>query len=103
MVNQDRRKFVKRGLFGLAALPFGMGALTQQAFAALPMLDVNAPNAKALAYTPDAASAASRAAFKAGSNCSNCNFFNAATGACPLFAGHAVEANGWCQAWVKKP
>lgn len=30
MVNQDRRKFVKRGLFGLAVLPFGMGALTQQ-------------------------------------------------------------------------
>ncbi|MCO4786124.1 high-potential iron-sulfur protein [Marinomonas atlantica] len=103
MIDSGRRKFVKKGLFGLAALPFGMGALTSNAFAALPMLDPSAPNAKALAYVPDAASAASHAAFKEGSACSNCNFYNAGSGACPLFAGHAVEANGWCQAWVKKP
>ncbi|CUB03219.1 high-potential iron-sulfur protein [Marinomonas fungiae] len=103
MIDNDRRKFVKKGLFGLAVLPFGMGVLTTKAFAAMPMLDPNAPNAKALAYTPDVATAASHAAYKAGSSCSNCNFFNAGTGACPLFAGHAVEPNGWCQAWVKKP
>lgn len=103
MVDINRRKFMKKGLFGLAVLPFGMGALTQTAFAAsLPMLDPSAPNAKALAYVPDATTT-SHAAYKAGSNCSNCNFYNASTGACPLFAGHAVEASGWCQAWVKKP
>lgn len=103
MIDNDRRKFVKKGLFGLAVLPFGMGVLTTKAFAALPMLDATAPNAKALGYTPDASTAASHAAFKAGSSCSNCNFYNASTGACPLFAGNAVEAAGWCQAWVKKP
>lgn len=103
MIDNGRRKFVKKGLFGLAVLPLGMGVLTTKAYAALPMLDPNAPNAKALAYTSDASAAASHAAFKAGSNCANCNFYNAETGACPLFAGNAVEANGWCQAWVKKP
>lgn len=102
MIDTTRRSMLKKGMFGLAVLPFGMGALTQSAFAALPMLDPSAPNAKALAYTPDASTAASHAAYKAGSNCANCQLFNASTGACPLFAGHAVEPEGWCQAWVKK-
>ena len=102
MTDTTRRSLLKKGMFGLALLPLGMGVLSQKAFAALPMLDPSAPNAKALSYTPDAATAASHAAYKEGSHCANCTFFNESTGACPLFAGHAVAPEGWCQAWVKK-
>lgn len=101
MVDNSRRKFVKKGLFGLALLPLGAGVLTNNAWANA-KLDPNAPNAKALNYVPVASTAASHPAFKAGSNCANCNFYQA-SGACPLFGNQIVEAEGWCQAWVKKP
>lgn len=102
MLDKDRREFVKKGLLGLAVLPFGVGVASRSAFAAMPMLDPSAPNAKALNYVTEAAQASSHPVYKADSKCSNCALFQA-SGACPLFAGHKVEANGWCQAWVKKP
>ncbi|RDL45746.1 high potential iron-sulfur protein [Marinomonas piezotolerans] len=102
MQNKDRRAFIKKGLLGLAVAPFGVSMISRSAFAAMPMLDPNAPNAKALNYVEDAAQATSHPAFKANSKCANCALYQA-SGACPLFAGHKVDANGWCQAWVKKP
>jgi hypothetical protein len=63
-------------------------------------LPVTNPQAKALNYVVDAAKAPP--ARKPGSNCANCQFFTAATGACTLFPGFAVEAKGWCSAWAKK-
>jgi hypothetical protein len=103
MVDKSRRSFIRKGMFGLAVLPFGAGVLTNKAFAALPMVDPSAPNAKALNYVAVAANAAGHAAYQDGRKCENCNFFQPATGACPLFPGHAVEAAGWCQAWIKRP
>ena len=39
-------------------------------------------------------------------NCKSCQLFQGkggdAYGACPLYAGKVVAANGWCSAWVKK-
>ncbi|HBU30229.1 MAG TPA: hypothetical protein DEB56_12245 [Thiobacillus sp.] len=40
--------------------------------------------------------------FKPDSNCGNCQFFTAATGACTLFPGFKVPAAAWCSAWAKK-
>ena len=45
----SRRSLLKKGLFGLAALPLGIVVLSTQAFAAgLPALSEDAPQAKAL-------------------------------------------------------
>ena len=57
--------------------------------------------AKALAYAADAATV-DHPNFKPGSNCANCQFFTAATGACSLFPGFSVPAKAWCSAWAKK-
>jgi len=104
MANSSRRGFLKKGLFGLAALPMGMGVLTSKTFAStLPPLSEDAPNAKALNYVKVAADAADHAAFKEGSYCDNCMFWQPNTNGCTLFQGFSVEPKGWCQSWVKRP
>ncbi|SFX34079.1 high-potential iron-sulfur protein [Marinospirillum alkaliphilum] len=104
MSQNSRRAFLKKGLFGLAALPFGMGALTSQAFAqALPPLSEDAPQAKALNYVKVAADASNHPKFQAGQYCDNCMFWRPANNGCALFPQNSVEAKGWCQSWVKKP
>jgi hypothetical protein len=99
--NVSRRGFlVKAGL--LAAVPFLAPAMvgTARAQELQPLPPDNA-TAKALAYTEDA-SKVSHPSFKPGSNCGNCQFFTAATGACSLFPGFKVPAAAWCSAWAKK-
>ncbi|KAA0874168.1 high-potential iron-sulfur protein [Nitrincola tapanii] len=104
MANTSRRSFLKKGMFGLAALPLGMGVLTTKAFAeGLPPLSEDAPNAKALNYVKVAADASSHPAFKADSYCDNCMFFQPDTNGCTLFQGFSVEPKGWCQSWFKRP
>ncbi|RAU19763.1 high potential iron-sulfur protein [Nitrincola tibetensis] len=104
MANSTRRGFLKKGMFGLAALPLGMGVLTSKSFAAsLPPLSEDAPNAKALNYKKVAADASSHPAFKEGSYCDNCMFWQPDTQGCTLFQGFSVEAKGWCQSWVQRP
>lgn len=72
---------------------------------ALPRLAPDQPQAKALAYTENAASA-KHALFKPGSSCSNCNFYRGvagqASGPCQMFPQNTVSAKGWCLAWAKK-
>jgi hypothetical protein len=81
----------------------------QSAHAAdLPHLDPSDPTAKALGYGDDAKKVDAKAfpMYKAGSTCSNCLQFQGAAGQpygpCSIFAGKAVNANGWCQVYVKK-
>jgi hypothetical protein len=97
-----RRRFLLNSAVAVSAVPFA-GALwsaAAQAQALKPLPPDNA-TAKALAYVDDA-SKTTHASFKPGSNCSNCQFFTAATGGCSLFPGFAVSAKGWCSAWAKK-
>ena len=74
----------------------------------LPHLDPSDPTAKALGYTNDSKSVDVKAypMFKPGSACNNCLQYQgkpgAAWGPCNIFAGHDVNANGWCQVYVKK-
>ncbi|MCB1609330.1 MAG: high-potential iron-sulfur protein [Xanthomonadales bacterium] len=101
MSTSNRRHFLIRSAVAVSSLPLIGEMLGQKAHAALPMLPLDNPQAKALQYVEDA-SATSSPAFKAGSSCANCSFFNADTGACTLFPGFAVEPKGWCAGWALK-
>ena len=63
------------------------------------------PQAKALAYTENAAGA-KHALFKPGGSCGNCSFYRGvagqASGPCQMFPQNSVSAKGWCLAWAKK-
>ena len=100
--NPSRRRFLIQAVVAAAAVPFVASGVigTAQAQALKPLPADNA-TAKALAYAPDATKV-SHPNFKPGSNCANCQFFTAATGACTLFAGFSVPAAAWCSAWAKK-
>jgi len=103
MADQSRRKFMRSSLLGMAALPLGMGILSQRAFAqSLPPLDPTTPQAKGLNYVKVAQDAAGHPAYTEGENCANCMFFLEANNGCSLFPANSVEPNGWCQTWVKK-
>ncbi len=104
---QGRRRFLQTAASALMIAPIAAIVLPQSGVAAdLPHLDPNDATAKALSYTEDATTATSNAAFKPGSDCANCQFYQgAATDAyapCTLFAGKAVHTKGWCAGWAKK-
>jgi hypothetical protein len=96
----SRRKFLVAAVLAVVAAPL-LGAAPPARAAALPRLPGSNVQAKALGYLPDASKSANPAR-KAGSACANCQFYTAATGACALFPGFSVEAQGWCSAWAKK-
>jgi High potential iron-sulfur protein len=101
----SRRRFLIMGAVTIVAIPAGMCMPNGDAEAkesALHKLPTDNPQAKALGYVEDAA-AVRRSNYKAGSNCSNCRFFAASNGACSLFPGFSVAAEGWCTAWAKRP
>jgi hypothetical protein len=108
----SRRRFLTIALVATATAPLTLRSLSAEAAApapaaakALPKLALTDPTAKALAYAEDATKV-KHAAFKAGSNCANCNLYKgakgAATGPCTLFPKNSVVAKGWCSAWAKK-
>ena len=98
----SRRRFLVQAVVAAAAVPFVAPALIGRAQAqALKPLPADNATAVALAYVADA-KASKHASFKPGSNCGNCQFFTAATGACTLFPGFSVPAAAWCSAWAKK-
>lgn len=79
-----------------------------QAADELPHLEESDPTANALGYHHDTAKvdAAKRPTHKPEQNCANCNLVQGTAGdawrPCGLFPGKAVNANGWCAAWVAK-
>jgi len=97
-----RRQFV----IGLSSGALALGCL--RARAESQKLDERDPTAIALKYTPDASKLDSNknAPYKAGSNCSTCQFFQgkpgAADGGCPLMSGKLVSARGWCAGYSQK-
>lgn len=99
----SRRRFLIQAAAAAAAVPLGARFLSGSAHAqaALPRLPLDNPQAKALKYTEDAGKVADPV-FKPGSTCTNCQFHQAATGGCTLFAGFSVAPDGWCSAWAKK-
>lgn len=103
MPHQSRRSFLRHGLLGLAALPFGAALLSRSAQAnELPRLSLDNGQARALDYVEVASEASNNAVWAEGETCSNCMFFNAENNGCQLFPRHSVEAKGWCQSWAPK-
>jgi hypothetical protein len=97
----SRRRFLMQAAVAATTLPLLATMARRPAEAALAKLPLDNPQAKALGYVEDAGKT-TNAAHKAGSSCSNCQFFTAATGACALFSGFTVSPKGWCSAWAKK-
>lgn len=105
--SQARRRFLRIAVIGAATAPIASMLLPRVGRAAdLPHLDPNDATAKALHYTEDASTATGNAAFKAGSDCANCQFYQGgdgnAYGPCLLFPGKDVNAKGWCASYNKK-
>lgn len=104
--HMTRRRFVRTGLMALAAIPAGSLLATRPAHANehLPKLSEDDPTAQGLSYQHDASQVQS-AAYQEGALCSNCQLYtgdrSAQWGACNVFPGKLVNANGWCSAWVK--
>lgn len=98
---QTRRRFLMQAAFAAVALPLAARLIANAEARALVKLPVDNPQARALGYVEDARTTRN-AAYKPRSECSNCQFFSATTGACSLFAGFQVSATGWCTAWSKK-
>lgn len=102
-----RRRFLKLAATGAVAAPIAITVLPRLALAdELPHLDPNDPTAKALAYTPDAATAKGNAAYKPGADCANCTFYQGKAGdewgPCMLFPGKSVHVKGWCASHNQK-
>jgi hypothetical protein len=104
--DSSRRRFLGQ------AITAALAGLTLDAFAgpaaappALPKLTQDNPQAKALAYTENAATV-KNPVYKPGSVCANCNFYKGAKGQaygpCQMFPQNSVAAKGWCAAWAKK-
>jgi hypothetical protein len=74
----------------------------------LPHLSPDDPTAKALGYFEDGSKVDSKkySTYAASQKCSTCMQSKGNAGdaylACNIFAGKSVNANGWCQVWVKK-
>ena len=104
-INPSRRRFVVStgGAIGVAALASVLSRTAQAAD--LPHVSPSDPQAVAFAYTEDAKTA-KNAKYVAGSDCLNCNFYQArgttaAYGPCMIFPGKAVNAHGWCMNYAK--
>jgi hypothetical protein len=99
-------------LKGFVLLCGAAGALTpgtKAQAAELPHLSPQDPTAKALGYHEDAKTVEAKKfpTYAGGQMCSTCMQFQGTPGSsgyagCNIFAGKAVNANGWCQVWVKK-
>lgn len=101
-----RRRFLINAALSVSAIPLGARLLSGVAQAEdLPMLPLDNAQAKALGYV-ETTDGLAHASFKAGSNCTNCQFYqgaaDSAAAPCTLFPGHRVAGPGWCSAWAKK-
>jgi hypothetical protein len=102
----NRRQFLKLSL-AAGALPAVLAASGAAVAADLPHLDPKDPTAAALGYVEDTSKvdAAKFPNHKPDQACAGCNLLQGASGdwrPCSIFAGKAVNAKGWCSAWVKK-
>jgi hypothetical protein len=102
--DNSRRRFIKLGAVGLAAIPLS-NILIRGARAA-DAVDESSPMAKSLSYISDAAKADQGKRGGADRFCHNCQLYSGkagdASGPCSIFQGQLVNANGWCSAWTKK-
>jgi High potential iron-sulfur protein len=100
----SRRQFMMTVVPAALVLP----AVSTSVLAADNRVDEKDGAAVGLGYKHDATKVDAKkyATYKAGSNCANCQFYQAKAtdpwGGCPLLGGKQVNAKGWCSAWAKK-
>ncbi|MGC1730187.1 MAG: high-potential iron-sulfur protein [Steroidobacteraceae bacterium] len=103
----SRREALKQVVL-LCGVAGALAATPEVQAADLPHLTPDDPTAKALGYHDDAKTVDSKqfATYKPDQTCSTCQQLQGTTGQswrpCNIFPGKAVNANGWCQVWVKK-
>ena len=101
---ESRRTFLKLVVLGTTAPLFAEVVRADD----IPHLDEADPVASALGYKHDATKVdkAKYPAHVDGQACGTCNLIQGKEGdewrPCGLFPGKAVNAKGWCTAWVKK-
>jgi len=105
--------FFSRRVFMIQALGVaGAGAaLSESALAALPVkhLEETDETAVALGYKHDTTKvdSAKFPKHQPSQRCMDCGFFQGAAtdewAGCAMFGRKQIHANGWCNAWVKKP
>ncbi|CAN5252225.1 high-potential iron-sulfur protein [soil metagenome] len=107
--DKHRRRFIAGVVAGGVVLPSARALLGAKAFAedeALSKLELDDPQASALAYTHDAGTAEGHPAYAEGELCSNCMHIQGNEGdawrPCAIFPAKLVNAGGWCSAWVAK-
>jgi High potential iron-sulfur protein len=100
--SMSRRRLLQRLALGVSLAPVAAVKVrgARAADAALPLLSVGAPEAKAVHYTENA-----KTAKEAGANtCASCGLYQGANGSaqgpCQIFPGKAVKAAGWCSSWA---
>jgi len=106
---QRSEQLSRRSFIGIGTVALG-AALAGTSFRAVAQarLDEADAQAVALGYRHDTTKVDLKKFPKhtADQKCSNCQLFQGkageAWGACTIFPGKQVAANGWCSAWVKK-
>ena len=103
MTNTTRRIF-----FLQVAASASMLAASHAMAQGLPMLNEKDAQAAALGYAAETTTVDVKKYPKHAKEqkCSSCQLYagkaNEIAGACPLFSGKQVAANGWCSAYIKK-
>lgn len=106
-MDNSRRNFFRRGLGAVAAVSVAQLVAQRTVFAAdMPHVDPASPQAQGLGYAHDAATVdkAKYPRHQDGQACANCALYQGGDewGGCGLFAGQAVSAKGWCNAYAPK-
>lgn len=107
-INQARRRALKVMLGGAVSIPLASLVAHGTAVASeLPKVEEADPLAASLKYKHDATQAprVDKAGTPAAQQlCSNCQLAQGEGEwlGCSIFPGKAVNANGWCTAWIKR-
>ena len=108
-MDTSRRAFFKKGLGVVATVSVAQLIADRVAYALdLPHLDEASGLATGLGYKSDATKVdkAKFPRYQAGMSCSGCARYqgtpDAQWGGCGIFVGQAVNAKGWCTAFVPK-
>jgi hypothetical protein len=103
VIDEARRRLLKRVMLGVALMPVATIPLRSAIAADLPLVTADDATAKALKYVDEASKAP---VAKPGSKCANCSLYQGAAGSaqggCLLFPSKAVKGTGWCSSWTAK-